>query len=377
MSEGPQDLSRKVLESGETALNVAERLALARDSGGILYGAAAGALNDDARRKILAVIARDAEVRVRQALSETLARSTLAPRDIVLQLARDENLVATPVLAGSPVLGDSDLIDLLCEHCTPAKMVAIAGREQVSQSVSQALIENGDADVTLALMGNPGAAIAEDDIVRIVDKFGTVRAVQVRLVDRSALPALATERMIRVIAEDLVERLTTRHPIARDAALRIAGEVKERAVLGLTNGLSAKATMALLLQMEAAGDISYSFILRAICACHPAIIAQIIALRTHSSPGYVNARMMGGSKKDLARLWQQALLPQDLFELAHGMLGVLTETGKKADALDDDAYRAYVIDHTLRVCGKLGATFREDDVDSLLDAKFAGARPAG
>jgi hypothetical protein len=29
MSEGPQDLSRKVLESGENALNVAERLALA------------------------------------------------------------------------------------------------------------------------------------------------------------------------------------------------------------------------------------------------------------------------------------------------------------------------------------------------------------
>ncbi len=376
MAEGPEDLSTRVLESDNNKLTVSERLALARSGGGVLLDRAE--VDDATRHKVLAVIARDAEALVRQALSETLANSPAAPRDIILQLARDEELVAAPVLAASPVLTDSDLIDLLCTHCSPAKMVVIAGRAQVSPPVSHALIEIGDAGVTLALMDNPGAAIADDDIVRIVDRFGAVRSVQIRLVDRSALPVLAVQRMIRVIADDLVDRLVARHTIPREAAMRIAGETKERAVLGLTNGLTAKTMNALLSQMDSAGDISYAFILRVICTCNPEVLAHIIALRTRTAFESVSAGLAGGARKERQDLWTRAALPKELFDIAHGMLDVLAEADTKAAGWDERAYRSYVIDRTLRVCSKVGATFQESDMDCLLDAKFAvpeGAPP--
>ena len=60
---------------------------------------------------IVCVMARDVELTVRRALSENLRRAKHLPHDVAVQLAHDVEAVALPILYGSPVLTDADLIE--------------------------------------------------------------------------------------------------------------------------------------------------------------------------------------------------------------------------------------------------------------------------
>src|SRR5262249_40058930 len=62
---------------------------------------------------ILRVLASDAAELVRRALSVTLKTSDLLPRDVALRLARDVESVALPVISGSPVFNDEDLVEIV------------------------------------------------------------------------------------------------------------------------------------------------------------------------------------------------------------------------------------------------------------------------
>ena len=58
-------------------------------------------------------MAKDVELTVRRALSESLRSARHLPNDVALRLANDVEAVALPILADSPVLTDADLIELV------------------------------------------------------------------------------------------------------------------------------------------------------------------------------------------------------------------------------------------------------------------------
>ncbi|HLO75939.1 MAG TPA: hypothetical protein VK196_05730, partial [Magnetospirillum sp.] len=62
---------------------------------------------------IFRLMVKDAEVRVRQALSRQLKENPLVPHDVAISLARDVDAVALPMLQFSEVLTDEDLIEIV------------------------------------------------------------------------------------------------------------------------------------------------------------------------------------------------------------------------------------------------------------------------
>ena len=64
-------------------------------------------------KEILRVIAKDAAVLVREALAESLKNSQALPHDVALELARDVESVALPLLESSTVFTDEDLAQLV------------------------------------------------------------------------------------------------------------------------------------------------------------------------------------------------------------------------------------------------------------------------
>src|SRR5215468_1036372 len=91
---------------------------------------------------IMAIMAQDAAVLVRRALSVALKNSPKLPRDIANKLARDVETIALPVILNSPVLTDSDLVEIV-RTCPPQKQIAVASREQVSVTVTGAIAQYG------------------------------------------------------------------------------------------------------------------------------------------------------------------------------------------------------------------------------------------
>src|SRR5438477_4056050 len=122
-----------------------------------------GGLTQEERRiaeQIVRVMARDAALRVRQALAEHLKESKSLPADVARLLASDVDAVAVPVLQYSTALTDEELIVLL-KGATSERLMAVARRRTVSEPLSDAVVRADDAAAIAALVGNEGAKIAE------------------------------------------------------------------------------------------------------------------------------------------------------------------------------------------------------------------------
>ncbi|MGP1254050.1 MAG: DUF2336 domain-containing protein [Kiloniellales bacterium] len=143
---------------------------------------------------ILCKLIRDVEMRVRRELSERLAQRENAPLEIVKLLANDEIEVARPVLVTSKVLRDVDLVEIV-RHRTQQHQLSIAMRREVSEFVSEALVEAGNADVIKALLDNPNAKISEATLEYLVDESRRVDSYQEPLVRRSDLSPELARRM--------------------------------------------------------------------------------------------------------------------------------------------------------------------------------------
>jgi uncharacterized protein (DUF2336 family) len=101
------------LTAAREQLSVDQRIALARSEE---FRKPTGKLSANDREildRILHIVAQDVEIRVREALAETLADKTEAPRDVVLALAKDDDLVASPILRLSEVLKPEDFVAII------------------------------------------------------------------------------------------------------------------------------------------------------------------------------------------------------------------------------------------------------------------------
>lgn len=95
--------------------------------------------------EMLEILARDQATKVRQILAETLQDVASAPPQVINRLARDaEIVVAKPILTFSPVLSDDDLLDIIASSPIAGALGAIAERDNVSESVVDAIAETDD-----------------------------------------------------------------------------------------------------------------------------------------------------------------------------------------------------------------------------------------
>lgn len=119
--------------------------------------------------EIMGGIVGQVETMVRQHLSETIATVENAPHGLIVSLASDEIEVAMPVLTGSQILRDEDLVKIV-ESQSQDHLNAISQRATVSETVTDALVVKGDDQVLGTLAGNNGARFSRDGMETIVER---------------------------------------------------------------------------------------------------------------------------------------------------------------------------------------------------------------
>jgi uncharacterized protein (DUF2336 family) len=187
---------------------IRELVALARDSapaararlvdgiGDLMFDEVepASAREKDLATDILRFLVREAEAAVRRALADRLAREPKAPRDLIVALAHDDIAIARPVLLESPLLADADLIEIIHQR-TLQHQLAITLRQQVSETVSAALVSTGNSEVMRSLVDNPKARIARRTYEILVEHSRAVESLQAPLVRRKDLDSDLAARM--------------------------------------------------------------------------------------------------------------------------------------------------------------------------------------
>lgn len=316
--------------------------------------------------QIFRIMVRDAEVRVREALSANLRSNPRLPRDVAVALARDVDSVALPVLNASDVLTDDDLLQIIASHGSSARLDAIAGRRVVGERVSAAIVETGPETVVAKLLANPGAVLAEPTLHHVIDKFGHSEAVQEPLVRRDMLPITIAERLLTRVAEHLRTHLLAHHKISADVALDLVLQTRERATVGLAMGVSEDSLEALVQQLASNARLTASLVLRAICMGNLRFFEHAVAALSGLPIG--NARMLihDPGRLGLRTIWQKTGLTPGCLPAVQAALGVVAQTELDGRDLDPERYARRIIERVLTQYESIGVEFDADDLEYLL-----------
>ncbi len=142
--------------NGQISEGAADRIADLFVAGSSRFSDAHVALFD----QVIGLLTDAIEARARARLAERLADLPNAPQELMRKLSRDEIVVARPVLARSTRLSDDDLI-AAARKGGRDHMLAISERRELSEPVTDVLVEEGDRVVVNAVASNPGARFSD------------------------------------------------------------------------------------------------------------------------------------------------------------------------------------------------------------------------
>jgi uncharacterized protein (DUF2336 family) len=226
-------------------------------------------------------------------LSTRLAPVGNSPIEVIRRLARNDDIVvAAPVLTQSARLTADDLIEI-AQTKSQAHLLAISGRAQLEESVTDQLLIRGDREVAKTLSSNVGARFSESGFTNLVNRAeaddGLAKRIGLRLdlplrllrelllrateAVRSWLianaPAEAQDEIQRVIAaisnEVRLEAITPRDfTDAQQLILSIKkrGELNEMVLLEFANKQKYEETVAALAELSSASLQTIAVVMR-------------------------------------------------------------------------------------------------------------------
>ncbi|RZJ03937.1 MAG: DUF2336 domain-containing protein [Brevundimonas sp.] len=162
--------------------------------------------------EIFLTLARQAEREVRRALSLRLAEVDWAPHELVNVLAMDEIEIARPILSGSPVMQDDDLLKVLVE-ATLEHQIAVARRPNLGGRVADAIIDRADPATLTALASNRSAEISVDGVRRLVEHSRRIAALRSPLTRHPGLTEQLAEQMYLWVGTALRDSICARFQV--------------------------------------------------------------------------------------------------------------------------------------------------------------------
>jgi len=324
------------------------------------------ALSDTQRKlaeDIFRLMVKDAEVRVRQALSKQLKENPLVPHDVALSLARDVDDVSLPMLQFSDVLTDEDLVEIVKSQSVE-KQVAVASRSHVSATVVDALVETHNEIVVASLVSNEGAELSEDTLERVVDEFAGSAVVSKRLTERRALPVTVAERLMAKVSDNLRQVLMQRDDLSPETAAALLLQAREMAVLGLTD--SESDVLKLVEHLAKNKRLTPSIILRAICLGDLIFFESSMANLARIKLENARTLIHDAGKRGFEALYDKAGMPRAFFRAMRAAIDVSYEMEYDGGPHDRERFTRRMIERILTQYGDLGVEFENDDLEYLL-----------
>lgn len=310
---------------------------------------------------VVRVLARDVEVKVRASLSRELRHSPNLPRDVARKLAEDIEYIAMPMLADSLVLTDDDLIEIVRQGSS-LKQQVIAGRPNLTDGVSDALINHGEEPAVVVLMANHTASITEESLNRAVTRFSDSNGVKEAMVLRDKLPVAVAERLVTLVSKAFQAHLVKVHALAPATAADIVLNSREQAIMHLSMGASDDDLRQMVTQMQRNGRLTPSLILRALCTGDIGFFEAAMAVKSDVPLDNAQILIHEPSRRGLGALYRKAAMPDALFGAFRAAVDAVDETSFDGEPRDLERYRARVISRVLTLVESVDVA----DADYLL-----------
>ncbi len=327
-----------------------------------------GSLSDSENQlaqEIFRVLLQDAAVRVREALALNLKENATVPHDVAVTLAKDVESVSLPVLEFSEVLSDSDLIEII-QSQNVEKQKAIAGRKQVSEGVSDALVETDNEQVVTRLVANEGAQISEDSLKHVLETLGDNEGVQAALAQRNNLPVVIVEKVMTVMADHFKNELMAKQGVPNDVLTDLILQTWERATISLSGEHDQDQLERLVRHLHDDGNLSHSLLLRALCLGDIRFFETAIAVL--ADVPIQNARLLihDSGSTGLETICGKADMPKSFFPAVCAAIAISHETDLDGEEQDMERYKRRMIERILSQYGEQELELGEEDLEYLL-----------
>lgn len=263
-------------------------------------------------------LARDQLPRVRAALSESIKSLDCIPKYIVLTLARDtESLVAAPVVEYSPLLSDTDLIEIIATAKADEIIQAVARRKPVNADVADAIVASLDIPAISALLANPSAKVREQTMDSIVTQAEKIEALQRPLALRSDLSKRVIWRIASFVGSNLIEQLMMRYGLDDEIKNHLNKELRARLhdEPPDENSPLARARRDVS-EAEAAGKLDEAFVDKAAAAGQrDAVVVALAALAKVPEATVRKIIQSGSPKPAIALVWHAGLSMRVAFKI--------------------------------------------------------------
>lgn len=321
---------------------------------------------------ILAIMAEDAAVLVRRALSVALKNSPKLPHEIAVKLARDVESISLPVILNSPMLTDADLVEIV-RTCPPSRQVAVASRETLSAAVTGAIAAHGAQEAVLRAVANDNATFDEAGLETVLDRFAGVSEITAAMVHREELPLNITEKLVSLVAGEAFDYLVNNHELPPQIAIDLAMGARERVTIDIIEqAVRQKDIARFVQQLNLNGRLSPSLLMRGLCMGHVEFVEHAMA----ELAGMAHQRMWlmvhDSGPLGLKAAFERAGLPPRLFPSFRAALEVYHSIDREGGTHDRVSFRRRMLERTLT----LFQSIPKDDLDYLLEKLDAtGWRP--
>ncbi len=278
----------------------------------------------DIAEHIFRLLMKDTTLRVRETLAERIKENPNIPRDIVWHMANDVDSVSLPVLASTEVLSDSDFVKIIEATRDLDKLTTISKRANVSERVSDALVETKYPDVISSLLSNESAVIAERSLSKVADEFRNDPNVISAMAERTTLPMALVERLVNQASAAVAEQLKEKYNLSSEQVDRDAAASHDDVMLRmLKHDLPDEEVMALVRQMASLQRLTPSLVMTALCRGQLNFFTA--AMAHYANVPLPNARKLISDKGDFGfrGLYDRSGLPDTMFDAIRHILRVV------------------------------------------------------
>ena len=265
----------------------------------------------------LETLAHDQEPRVRAILADEIKALACVPKRIVTLLANDvESIVAGPILQYSPLLSDTDLMEIIASAKADETLKAIASRSPLSANLADAIVGSLDIPAVAALLLNPKAEIREKTLDKIIAEAEGVRALQQPLVLRVDLSPRAIRRIASFVGSELIEQLAQRHRLDDETARLLKKELRLRLERAGTPAISVEKAANDIAAARKAGTLDESFVLAAADAGRKETVVLALSEIARVPHEIVRKMLAAGSARPITALvWRAGLSMRVAFRI--------------------------------------------------------------
>lgn len=212
--------------------------------------------------EVLCRLTKRIETKALVELSGHLAPVVNAPIEVIRRLAHNDAIaVAGPVLTQSARLTTGDLVEIAASK-SKQHLLAISGRDELDEAVTDALLDRGDRDVTYRLARNCGARFSESGYTTMVHNAEGDEGLTEELGLRIDIPLrFLRELLLKATEAVRTKLLAYASPDTRQEIERVLGKVSDEVTRKATTGRDFTRAQQNILGMKKEGRLNEAALL--------------------------------------------------------------------------------------------------------------------